>query len=250
MIFHGPESKRAQKQALREVYALVPCVPQLLDWSDYTISFGLTNHLDYIPNPGKNALVIDPIIGDCQLYKVLMDGGSGINIIYASTMYMMGLPITGLRPSPTHLHGIVPGKKAEPLGQITLEVIFGSEENFQAEQLCFKVVPFKGGYHALLGRPAFVKFMEIPWYAYMKLKMLGPNGIITVSFDPKNALEAEVANLEHAEAKLTSYGDVKARNEVTTGYTKKPRPSSMRPEVQAPPIDSSSSNWQEATTKG
>lgn len=59
-----------------------------------------------------------------------MDGGSGINIMYTSTMHKMGLPLTGLRPSPTHLNGIVPEKKAEPLGQINLEVIFGCKDNF------------------------------------------------------------------------------------------------------------------------
>lgn len=73
-----------------------------------------------------------------------MDGGSGINIMYAGTMRKMGLSLTGLRPSPTHFHGIMLGKKVEPLGQINLEVVFGSEDNFRAETLCFEVVPFKG----------------------------------------------------------------------------------------------------------
>lgn len=59
-----------------------------------------------------------------------MDGDSGINIIYNGTMRKMGLSLTGFRPSPTHFHGIVLGKKAGPLGQINLEVIFGSENNF------------------------------------------------------------------------------------------------------------------------
>lgn len=59
-----------------------------------------------------------------------MDGGSGINIIYAHTMKKMGLPSTGLWPSPMHFHGIVPGKKAEALCQVSLEVIFGTAENF------------------------------------------------------------------------------------------------------------------------
>jgi hypothetical protein len=85
MMFRGPESKRAQKQSLWEVYALVPGVPKLLDWSDHTISFGLTDHPEYIPNPGKNALVVDPIIGGYQLSKVYMDGGYDLNIIYANT---------------------------------------------------------------------------------------------------------------------------------------------------------------------
>lgn len=62
MIFHGLESKHAQKQALKEVYALVPRVPQYLDWSECMISFGQIDHPDYIPNPSKTALIVDPII--------------------------------------------------------------------------------------------------------------------------------------------------------------------------------------------
>ena len=182
-----------------------------------------------------------------------MVGGSGMNIMYASTMQKMGHPVTGLRPSPTHFHGIVPGKKAEPLGQITLEVIFGSEHNFRAESLCFEVVPFKGGYQALLRRPAFVKFMAIPFYANMKLKMPGPHSIITVSNDPKNAHEAEVANLEHAKAELSGYGEVEVST--TTGEdandtTKKPHPDDKGPGARGPPMDPSGSNWEEGTATG
>lgn len=82
MIFRGLESKRAKKQTMRQVYALVPGVPQYLDWSD----FDRSDHPDFIPNPGKSALVLDLIIGGFQLTKVLIDGGSGTNIIYADTM--------------------------------------------------------------------------------------------------------------------------------------------------------------------
>jgi hypothetical protein len=36
-------------------------------------------------------------------------------------------------------------------------------------------------YHAILGRPGYAKFMAVPNYTYFKLKMPGPNGVITVS---------------------------------------------------------------------
>lgn len=49
-------------------------------------------------------------------------------------------------------------------------------KNFCAETLLFEVLPFKGGYHTLLGRPAYMKFMAILCYAYMKLKMPSPAG--------------------------------------------------------------------------
>jgi hypothetical protein len=35
-------------------------------------------------------------------------------------------------------------------------------------------------YHAILGKPAFSRFMAVPHYTYLVLKMLGPRGIITV----------------------------------------------------------------------
>jgi hypothetical protein len=34
-----------------------------------------------------------------RIHKVLMDGGSGINVLYASTLDEMGIPRSALRPS-------------------------------------------------------------------------------------------------------------------------------------------------------
>ena len=46
------------------------------------------------------------------------------------------------------------------------------------EVLIFEVVDFLGSYHAILGWPCYTKFMAIPNYTYLKLKMPGPNGVI------------------------------------------------------------------------
>ena len=53
------------------------------------------------------------------------------------------------------------------------------------------MAPFNSRYHALLGRDAFTRFEAIPHYGYMKLKMPGPNDIITLASDPDIALRAE-----------------------------------------------------------
>ena len=42
------------------------------------------------------------------------------------------------------------------------------------------MVDFLGSYHAILGRPCYAKFMTIPNYTYLKLKMPGPKGVITI----------------------------------------------------------------------
>ena len=66
-------------------------------------------------------------------------------------------------------------------GTVMLEVVFGSPDNFRSEDLIFDIAPFHSGYHALLGRKAFAKFNDVPHYAYLKLKMPDPLGVITIN---------------------------------------------------------------------
>jgi len=75
---------------------------------------------------------------------------------------------------------VIPGAQAYPLRRIDLPVIFGDRANIHLEVLTFEVVDFPWSYHAILGRPCYAKFMAVPNYTYMKLKMPGPNGVITV----------------------------------------------------------------------
>ena len=59
--------------------------------------------------------------------------------------------------------------------------MFGNQDNFSSKVLTFEVVDFPGSYHAILGWPYYAKFMAIPNYTYLKLKMPGLNGVITLS---------------------------------------------------------------------
>jgi hypothetical protein len=138
------------------------------------------------------------------IHKVLMDGGSGINVLYASTLDEIGIPRSALRPSTTPFHGVVPGIEALPLGQIDLPVTFGDVQNFRTETLTFEVVGFSGTYHAILGRPAYAKFMAMPNYTYLKLKIPGPKGIITIGPTYQRAYECDVECFQFAEATIRS----------------------------------------------
>ena len=109
-----------------------------------------------------------------------MDGGSGINIIFADTLCRMNRSLANLVRSETNFHGIVPEKPVFPLGKIALNVIFGQPTNFWREKIDFEVVDWPSQYHAILGRLAFARFMAVPHYAYLKLKMPGPAGTITI----------------------------------------------------------------------
>jgi hypothetical protein len=71
-------------------------------------------------------------------------------------------------------------KRKPPLGKIELNVFFGDSGNFRREKLEFKVMDWPSQYHAILGRPAFAKFMAVSHYAYLELKIPGPKWVITV----------------------------------------------------------------------
>ena len=84
------------------------------------------------------------------------------------------------------------------------------------ETLTFEVVGFHGTYHAILGRPCYVKFMAVPIYTYLKLKIPGPDGVITVGTFLR-AYECEVECCGHAAAIVASRELTALREEVIVG---------------------------------
>jgi hypothetical protein len=118
--------------------------------------------------------------------KVLIDGGVGLNIIFANTLRKIGLNFAGLlTPMDVPFYKIVPDKVAMPLGQITLLVTFGTPDNYCTEFIKFEVAHFESSYHAIFRIPALAKFMAVPHYPYLLLKMSGPNGILSLRGDLK-----------------------------------------------------------------
>jgi hypothetical protein len=115
----------------------------------------------------------------------------------------MNISLEWLQPTAYSFHGIVPGSANHPLGKIELDVFFGDRGNFRREKLEFEVMDCPSQYHAILGRPAFAWFMEVPHYAYLVLKIPGPNRVITVkgNFEVSDTCDREFkkdgANLWH-----------------------------------------------------
>ena len=72
------------------------------------------------------------------------------------------------------------------------------------ETLTFEVVGLHGTYHAILGRSCYVKFMVVPNYTYLKLKMSGLGRVITVGISFQRAYECEVECCDHAAAIVAS----------------------------------------------
>jgi hypothetical protein len=124
--------------------------------------------------------------------KVLIDGGARLNIIFLETLRKMGLDFVGLiTPTGVPFYGIVPDKAAMSLGQITLPVTFGTLTNYRTEFIQFEVADFETSYHAILERPTLAKFMAIPHYPYLLLKMSGPHRILSLWGDLKRAFDCD-----------------------------------------------------------
>ncbi|KAK1694635.1 hypothetical protein QYE76_011332 [Lolium multiflorum] len=149
-------------------------VPRWLNWSEQSITWSRDDHAPRIEYPGRVALVVRPKVADYWLPKTLMDGGSSINIMYYETFQRLGLQDSRLEDTKVTFHGIVPGRKAFPIGKVTLPVTFGTPVNYRTERITFEVVNFRSPYHCVLGRQAFARFMAAPHYAYNMMKMPGP----------------------------------------------------------------------------
>jgi hypothetical protein len=101
----------------------------------------------------------------------------------------LGVALKELHESDTPFFGIVSTEGEYWLGHMYMPVTFGTPENYRTEFLRFEVVSFDCGYNAIIGRPGLAKFMAIPHYSYMILKMTVPQRIITVLADFQSAAE-------------------------------------------------------------
>ena len=95
-------------------------------------------------------------------------------------------------------YGIVPGNSSTPIGSVTLSVTFGIEQNFRTEYIKFDVADFEYSYHAILGRLALAKFMVVPHYAYLLLKMSGNTGVLSLPGDHLKSFECDKEAIDHA----------------------------------------------------
>jgi hypothetical protein len=121
-IYGGPnsnKSRRKQKLTAWEVMTVSPVTPKYLKWSEVPITFDRRDHPDFIPKPGRYSLIVIPIIKDVKLNRVLVDGGSSLNILFLKTFNQMGLSRSALHPSQAPFHGLLPGATATHVSQVT-----------------------------------------------------------------------------------------------------------------------------------
>jgi hypothetical protein len=184
-------------------------------------------------------LVLKAQIGTYNVDRIFMDAGSGINLIYTKTLRAMHISLEFLTPTDCSFHGIVPGIANYPLGRIALNVCFGNRQNYRREKLDFEVMDWPSQYHAILGRPAFLRFMAVPHYTYLVLKMPGPKGIITVkgSFELSDLCDKEFHKMAQNFGMMASYGEPNYQTKsMTIGAIQQLEGNPKEPEVKKPRV--------------
>jgi hypothetical protein len=200
VLFGGLPSRREQKATRREVMSIEPAVPTPLRWSEVPINISRADQWTSFSELEWFPLVLKSVVVGSRLNKVLIDGGSGLNVLFTKTLKKMKLDITHmLTKSTSPFYGIVPGNAAIPLGSVVLPVTFGeSQDNYRTEYVKFEVADFETSYHAILGRPAIDKFMAVPHYTYLVLKMPRPVGVLSLQGDLKISHDCDTEAVEIA----------------------------------------------------
>jgi hypothetical protein len=174
--------------------------PRFLAWSHQEISFNREDRWAIIHEPGQFPLILDPCINSIRFERVLIDGGSSINILFHNSLPALKLSQIDLKPYETQFWGVLPRQSSIPLGQITLPVQFGTAEHFRTDYVNFVAADFDGTYHAILGRSALTKFMAVPHYSYLVLKMPTEHGVLTLRGNVYTAYTCEEEGFKVAEA--------------------------------------------------
>jgi hypothetical protein len=245
MILPVPKSNKEEKSITRQVNLAVtspPATTEYLHWSEQPIELSRDDHPITVPRPGNAPLVLKAQIGTYDVDRIFMDGGSGINLIYAKTLRAMHISLEFLKPADCSFHGIVPGSANYPLGRVALNVCFGNRQNYRREKLDFEVMDWPSQYHAILGRPAFSRFMAVPHYTYLVLKMPGPTGIITVkgSFEVSDLCDKEFHKMAQNFSMIANYGEPKEKaKSTTTEVDKLPKGLPAEPEMKNPRVGAS-----------
>ena len=153
-------TKGKNRTAPTRTRAIRPAPEEHRHWLLQPITFDRQDYSRGARNAGWTALVLDPIIDGYHLTRVLMDGGSDLNLLYQDTIHILGVNPALIRRGKTSFRGATPGPDTQTMGSLSLEVKFGSPENFRSEKLTFHIAPFVSRYQALLGREAFAALTQ------------------------------------------------------------------------------------------
>jgi hypothetical protein len=158
-------------------------------WSHVSITFD-TRDVDLRSAPHADAMVINCHVAGWDLHKVLVDNGSPADIIFLHAFDRMGISHNLLKPVDNHLYSFR-GKGIFPIGKIERSLSFGAAPNARSETSHLRHRRHGLPYNAIIGCGSINKFEAAIHRLYICMKILGPQGVITIYGDQQAARNIE-----------------------------------------------------------
>jgi hypothetical protein len=174
--FDTKRQKRDHYRSVNHVTITGPVVQT--KWSHVPLTFDARD-VDLRSAPHIDTMIINCSVVGWDLHKVLVDNGSQADIIFLHAFDRMGINHSLLKPSDNPLYGFS-GKGTFPVGKIELPLSFGIAPNARSEHITFYIIDMVYPYNAIMGRGSINKFEAAIHGLYLCMKILGPQGAITV----------------------------------------------------------------------
>jgi hypothetical protein len=174
--FDTKQQKRDHYRSVNHIALTSPVVQT--KWSHVPLTFDARD-VDLRSAPHADAMVINCSVAGWDLHKVLVDNGSQADIIFLHAFDRMGISHNLLKPSDNPLFGFG-GKGTFPVGKIELPLSFGVAPIARSEQVTFDIVDMVYPYNAIMGQGSINKFEVAIHGLYLCMKILGPQGVITI----------------------------------------------------------------------
>jgi hypothetical protein len=157
-----------------------------------TISFEETDRGD-IQDPHHDGLVITLCIANCFVRRILIDGGSSVNIIQLDALKKMGIPEADIVPRSSVLVGFS-GETKNTIGDIKLPIYIEGVNSLQK----FCVIDTLSCCNVILGRPWIHDMKAVPSTYHQCVKLPSPWGIVKIESDQQEAKDCYTSSMKPA----------------------------------------------------
>ncbi|XP_026461075.1 uncharacterized protein LOC113362795 [Papaver somniferum] len=154
-------------------------------WMDAPITFEADDVEEDMKDHNDPLILTLPIAG-CNIKKILIDGGSSVNVLFYDTFKRMELNDEQLISSYHTIYGFN-GAPTKPLGDIILQINAGPMKI----DTSFSVVDAPSPYNAIIGRRWVHKIKGIASTYHQCLRFPSPEGIMEIKGDQVTARECQ-----------------------------------------------------------
>ncbi|XP_021991426.1 uncharacterized protein LOC110888195 [Helianthus annuus] len=154
------------------------------------ISFDEDDRVD-IQDPHHDGLVITLFISNYFVHKILIDGGSSVNIIQLDVLKRMNIPKSEIVPRSSVLIGFS-GETKNTLGDIKLPIYIEGVNSIK--KIC--VIDCLSCYNVILGRLWIYDMKAVPSTYHQCVKLPTPWGVVKIESDQQEAKNCYTSSMK------------------------------------------------------